>query len=115
MTLKTKIVFILTFFLVPACSSKQKVEKTNGPKSAAVVSSKKSTPAVTTQAKEIKCTSGKDKRVISVQPLNGGCQVVYSKLTEISPIANSQNGMGHCESVASQMQKKLEGAGFKCN
>jgi hypothetical protein len=125
---QTKIVFVTglsLFFLATACSSKTKKDAAGAPPAkattagtaatkAAPVAPKKELPPIQQKPNEIKCVSGKDERIISVQSLGQGCQVVYTKHTEISPIANSAKSMDHCDSVAGQVREKLEAAGFKC-
>jgi hypothetical protein len=117
MILKTKLVLLLTCLMISSfsgCASSQRTEKSKTtPKATPVTTTGNETPMIPT-AVEIRCLSGKDERIISIQPVGQGCQVVYTRHTEISPIANSTKSMEYCNDVAQKMKLNLEASRFKC-
>lgn len=66
--------------------------------------------------KEIRCTLGKDERIIMLEPNNPGCEIYYNKPGEPDPkvVAVSKKHMKFCEDIFERMRANLTTAGFTC-
>ena len=114
--------------LVAACGHKatQPENKTNGnavpaptkdqaPAEKGKKKAKKATAANTASAADsVKCSHGGDERTLQINDKDGGCEIVYTKMGEASPVASAAHGKQHCQDVSEKIQKKLTDAGFTC-
>lgn len=60
------------------------------------------------------CKSGADQRTIAVNPVNSGCEVVYTKQDQANTIATAANDTTYCETVKNKVKTNLESSGYKC-
>ena len=70
--------------------------------------------ANSTSAGTITCKSGADTRTLEVKGVNGGCELVYTKMSEAKSIATANSGNEHCTSVSDKVRNNLTTAGFTC-
>lgn len=94
---------------VPA--KETKAEKTKGEQK---MTRPTQTAAADPNAKEVKCTSGSDERLLSINPKDGGCELQYTKAGEMKVIATQISGDTRCVEVMDKVRKNLEGANFTC-
>lgn len=138
MTLTRTAILIGALAFVTSCGSAKKKEETTSPaaSAAALATPAASAPATETKtektkgdkkmtrptkvavadpnAKEVKCTSGSDERLLTVNPKDGGCELQYTKAGELKVIATQASGDGRCVEVMGNVRKNLEGAKFNC-
>lgn len=88
-----------------------KVEKTKGEKK---MTRPTKTAVADPNAKDVKCTSGSDERLLTVNPKDSGCELQYTKAGEMKVIATQVSGDGRCVEVMDNVRKNLEGANFTC-
>lgn len=93
-------------------ASETKTEKTKGEKKM----TRPTKAAVNTDpnAREVKCTSGSDERLLAISTVGEGCELKYTKAGETKTIATQVVGDGRCVEVLGNVKKNLEGAGFTC-
>ncbi len=94
-----------------ATVAETKVEKTKGEKK---MTRPTKTAVADPNAKDVKCTSGSDERLLTVNPKDGGCELQYTKAGEMKVIATQVSGDGRCVEVMGNVRKNLEGANFTC-
>lgn len=93
-----------------ATETKTKSEKTDAKKMTRPTKVAKSD----SNAKEVKCTSGSDERMLAIAAKGEGCELSYTKSGETKPIATQMVGDGRCVEVMKNVRTKLEGAQFSC-
>lgn len=65
---------------------------------------------------EVNCSSGEDKRVISITKPEGKlCSVVYVKFSESNEVAWAVNDAGYCTEVKEKIMANLSAAGYSCD
>jgi len=60
------------------------------------------------------CKAGADQRTIAINPVNSGCEVVYTKQDQANTIATAANDTTYCETVKNKVKTNLENSGYKC-
>jgi hypothetical protein len=73
-----------------------------------------SADATTTASPSVKCTHGKDERLLEIKAKGAGCELVYTKAGDAKAVASAANSDQHCKEVSIKMQKHLSDAGFNC-
>lgn len=94
-----------------APAAEMKAEKTKGEKK---MTRPTKTVVADANAKEVKCTSGSDERLLTINPKDGGCELQYTKAGQMNVIATQISGDGRCVEVMGNVRKNLEGAQFTC-
>lgn len=89
-----------------------KVEKTKGEKK--MTRPTKAAVNADSNAREVKCTSGADERLLAISTQGEGCELNYTKAGETKTIATQIIGDGRCVEVMGNVKKNLEGAQFSC-
>lgn len=62
----------------------------------------------------VKCTLGKEERILEVFPKKAGCNLQYFKAGKNNEIAAYRNGVDPCKEKLRQVKVRLEGAGYHC-
>lgn len=104
---------------VVACNSAKKKDAPTTEKAAVTDAAKKAKEEkAKTKSGEtagsVTCVLDKDSREIKVVRNGTGCEVQYTKLGQTNSIANSANGVAHCEKVLEKIKGNLSGSGYKC-
>lgn len=103
--------------MLAGCSSLQK--KTE-PAPAASPSTAVAAPAVDTKAvakasgTEVTCENGADKRVLTVELKNPGCDLHYLKGGKSIVIATSMSKVEFCDEIQERVKKRLEDSQYTC-
>ena len=95
----------------PAASTDNKMEKADAKKK---MTRPAKTASADANAKEVKCTSGSDERLLAIGAKDEGCELKYTKAGETKTIATQIVGDGRCVEVMGSVRKNLEGAQFSC-
>ncbi|MCM2278655.1 MAG: hypothetical protein NDJ89_11330 [Oligoflexia bacterium] len=117
--------FGLVLFLAMACTSASKKEPSGviapsptplsaGSPGVAPSVTPSASKRETSDGMEIGCTSGKDKRVLTVVPKGDGCELHYQKHGKSSVVGQAVKQQGFCEELRGRIRNKLEAAGFAC-
>lgn len=63
---------------------------------------------------EMKCSAGKDERILKINEANGGCKLQYTKAGETKEVASQNMGRTKCDEIFNRIEEKLKAAGFNC-
>ena len=109
-----KVVLTLCVLLLAACASppKKVKESTASSASEAAAEANEKTPA---KDDTVTCHNAKEKRVLTLQSAEIGCEVLYERSGEKMVAASAKNDPTHCSKVVERIRGNLEKAGFKCS
>ena len=111
------LVILALAFTLGACQSgskKSKDMKDGKAKAEKKMSKSKKKMAAKATGDGVKCTGFGVTREIAIMKSAEGCTVQYTKDGVMKEVANGSLTSDHCSNVATQIQSKLEGNGFKC-
>lgn len=115
--IRTAWMFVATAGLISACGHPSKKE--DAPAASAKASTPASTkaqakPAASPDAGVVKCTKGKEERILEIKDKDGGCETIYTKMGEPKSIATSAKGTTYCAKVSGKIEKRLTDSGYTC-
>ncbi len=108
-----KAALTLCVLLLVACAGPEKKTKESTASSASEASAEaneKKPPVAST----VTCQNAHEKRVLTLQTAEKGCEVVYERNGEKMVAASAKNDPTHCAKVIDRIRGNLEKAGFKC-
>lgn len=73
-----------------------------------------STSSGSANASTVNCTLNSDTRIIAINTMDTGCEVIYTKFGEANSVATDSAGTDYCQTVSDRIQNNLENAGFGC-